>query len=150
MLEDLNQLDYKLANRKVRLDVTRAKTVLKKLATFHAATTAINEKQPELMESHKKAAFDSEEMTPLTFFFTVSLQETLETIRGEPELVKYLPLLQKLDIVESEKNVFRRNAGEKFHTLNHGDLWINNIFMSFDQHNEPLNAVLVSETKEGR
>lgn len=145
MLEDLNQLGYKLENRKVRLDVKRAELVLKKLAMFHAATSVIYEKQPELMEGHMKAAFDNEEMTPLSFFFAISLQETLETIRGEPDLAKFLPLLENFDIVERGKNIFRRTAGEKFHTLNHGDLWINNIFMSFNENEEPLNALLVSE-----
>lgn len=148
MLEDLNQLGYKLANRKIRLDATRAKLVLKKLAMFHAATAAIYEKQPELMSGHMKATFDSEEMTPLTFFFSISLQETLQTIREEPELVKYLPLLENFDIVEREKIVFRRTADEKFHALNHGDLWINNIFVSYNELNEPLNAILVSKRRK--
>lgn len=125
MLEDLNQLNYKLANRKERFDLPRAKLVLEKLAKYHAATASINSKNPKQMEQYMSSAIDSEEMTPVAFFFTVSMQETLETIRNTPELAEFLEKLENFDIIKREKNVFTRSADDKFHVLNHGDLWVN-------------------------
>lgn len=144
VLEDLNRLDYKLANRKQRLDVARAKIVLTKVAQFHAATAVIQKKSPKLVERYENSVNNSEEMTPISFFFIVSMQETLETIRNTPELEHLAARLEEFDIVEREKDVFSRSPEEKFHALNHGDLWSNNIFFSYDGQGEPVDALLVS------
>lgn len=144
VLEDLNNLDFKLANRKNRFDLVKAKLVLKKLAKFHAGSAAMHESNPELMKMHLKSQFNDDETSPLAFFFTVSLQETLETIKNTPELQRFVPLLESFDIIEREKNVFSRNSDEMFRVLNHGDLWINNIFFSSNALGEPVDALLVN------
>lgn len=144
VLEDLNCLNFKLANRQLRFDLPRAKIVLKKLAKFHAASALMHEKNPELMKMHLSSAINSDEMTPIAYFFIISMQETLETVRNTPELLKFLPLLEGFDIIERGQNVFTRNAEEKFHVLNHGDLWINNIFFSYNEQGEPVDAILVN------
>ena len=144
VLEDLAGLGYKLANRKNRFDLTRAKLVLEKVAKFHASTAAIYEKNSELMEPHLRSAIDSETETPLSFFFKTSLQETLKTIRNTPELHRFLPLLENYDIVEQEKRIFKRSDAEKFQVLIHGDLWINNIFFSLNDNGTPTDAILVN------
>lgn len=143
VFEDLTELDFTLANRKNRFDLTRAKIVLKKLAKFHASTAAMYEKNPELMNLHLRSLNDSEGETPLAFFFSISMQETLQTIRNIPELQQYLPLLQNYDIVQQEKQVFSRSTEDKFHVLNHGDLWINNIFFSLSDKGTPNDTILV-------
>lgn len=144
VFEDLTQLDtkYTLASRKNRFDLPKAKLVLEKVAKFHAATAVIHEKNAKLMELHQNSVIDSDE-TPLTFFFAVSLQETLETIGEIPELQQLLPILENYDIVERERQVFSRCAEDKFHVLNHGDLWINNIFFSSTDNGEPVDTILV-------
>lgn len=86
---------------------------------------------------------DTDEMTPIAFFFTVSMQETLQTMRETPELQKYAEQLEDFDIVDRERKIFRRSAGEAVHVLNHGDMWINNVFFSFNEKNEPNDAILV-------
>lgn len=42
VLEDLNSFDFKLANRKCRLDLNQSKIVLENLAKFHALTAGKN------------------------------------------------------------------------------------------------------------
>lgn len=150
MFEDLTKLDtkYTLANRKDRFDLPKAKLVLEKLAKYHAVTAVIHEKNAKLMELHLNSAIDFDE-TPLTFFFAVSLQETLETIGEIPELQQFLPILENYDIVEQERQVFSRCAEDKFHVLNHGDLWINNIFFSFNDNGEPIDTILVMTLLDG-
>lgn len=142
-MEDLNQFGYKLADRKKRFDLQRSKIVLEKLAKFHAVTMHLHAKRPEVMNHHQVSAIDTDDMTPIAFFFTVSMQETLQTMRETPELQKFAEKLENFDIVDRERKVFRRKAGETFHVLNHGDMWINNVFFSYNEKNEPSDAILV-------
>lgn len=143
VLEDLTKLDFELANRKNRLDLKRAKLVLAKIAEFHALTATMYQKDQSSMERHMISAHDAEEMTPLSFFFSASLQESLETIRNCDDLQEFVPFLESFDIVQEEKNVYTRNDNDRFRILNHGDLWINNIFFKFDDANEPIDVLLV-------
>lgn len=147
VMEDLNQFGYKLANRKERLDLPHAKLVLEKLAKFHAVTSVMESNEPESMKLFMKSAIDSEEMTPLTFFFAVSMQETIETVKNTPELQKFLPRLESFNIVEREINAFRRHDSEKFRVLNHGDMWLNNVFFSYNEANQPVDSILVLSCK---
>lgn len=144
VLEDLNQLGFQLANRKDRLDVVRAKVVLEKLAKFHAASAALHAKDPKTMEFHQNTVMDVEEMTPISFFYMASMQETLGTIQGVPELQRFAERLESFDIIAREKNVLSRSDDDKFRVLNHGDLWINNIFFAYNERAEPVDALLVS------
>lgn len=146
VLEDLNKLDFKLANRKDRFNFTRAKVVVEKLAKFHALSAVIHNENPKTMDHHQSSVIASEEMTPIAFYFTVSMQETTETVRNTPELKHFVEALEKFDIVEREKKVFTRSDDDTFHVLNHGDLWINNIFFAFNEEGEPVDTILVSES----
>ncbi|KAL7032151.1 hypothetical protein ACKWTF_007236 [Chironomus riparius] len=143
VLEDLTKLDFELANRKNHFDLNQAKLVLAKIAKFHALTAALYQKDQSSMERHMISAHDAEEMTPLSFFFSASLQESLETIRNCDDLREYVPFLESFDIVQEEKIVYTRNDTDRFRVLNHGDLWINNIFFKFDDAKEPIDVLLV-------
>lgn len=145
VLEDLLRQDFKLADRKHPLDMKRAQLVLEKLAKYHAASAVAHDKDPKIIELYLESAINSVEENPMAIFFMISLQETLETIKRTPELQSYVKYLEKFDIVDREKKVFTRSADDKFHVLNHGDLWLNNIFISYGEEGEPIDTILVSK-----
>lgn len=144
VLEDLLRDGFKLADRKNRFDMKKAKIVIEKLAKYHAATAVAHEKDAKSMELYLDSVMSSPEPTPISFFFAISMEETLETVRKTPELQSYVQLLEDFDIVEREKKVFTRSSGDSFHVLNHGDLWINNVFFLYDEADEPVDTILVS------
>lgn len=143
VLEDLSSLDFELANRKNRFDLTRAKLVLGKLAKFHALSAAIYQNTPELMDRLMFSPHSSEEMTPLSFFFIASLQESLETIRNCDDLQEFVQFLESYDIIKEEKIVYSHSNNDRFKVLNHGDMWINNIFFKFNDKKEPTDVLFV-------
>lgn len=145
VLEDLLRQDFKLADRKHPFDMKRAQLVLEKLAKYHAASAVAHDKDPKIIELYLESAINSVEENPMAIFFMISLQETLETIKRTPELQSYVKYLEKFDIVDREKKVFTRSADDKFHVLNHGDLWLNNIFISYGEEGEPIDTILVSK-----
>ncbi|KAG5685050.1 hypothetical protein PVAND_014252 [Polypedilum vanderplanki] len=140
VLEDLTTINYVLANRKERFNLTKSKLVLEKIAKFHAITAKMYENKPDSIV-HMASAYDEE--TPLTFFLGASFQESMETISSTTELQQYLPKLENFDIVQEEKNIYTRVNNDRFRVLNHGDLWINNIFFKYDELNNPVDALLV-------
>lgn len=117
VLEDLVGLNYELANRKERLDFKRAKLVIDKIAKLHAVSAVLYESEQSSMEYHKMSAVDGDEETPITFFFSASLQEVLETFRNSPELQEWLTTFENYDIVAEEKKVFTRDDKDRFHVL---------------------------------
>lgn len=143
VLEDLCSINFELASRHERFNLQRAKLVLEKIAKFHALSAILYEKNPSSMDFHMPSAVDGDDPTPLTFFFSVSMQETLKTIRNNPDLQQFLPLLENYDIVAQEKKVFTRSVTDRFNVLNHGDMWINNIFFKYDENREPIEAMMV-------
>lgn len=140
VLEDLTTSNYVLANRKERLNFEKAKLVLEKIAKFHAATAKIYENDPSAVV-HMSSAYDEE--TPLMFFLSASLQESTETIKQTAELQQFCPVLESFDIIQEEKDVYSRVTSDRFRVLNHGDLWINNIFFKYNEDNSPSDALLV-------
>jgi Ecdysteroid kinase-like family len=144
VLEDLASLKFILADRNQRLNLKEAKVVLEKLSKFHAISAVLHKTNANLMARQMVSAIDGTEMTPLAFFFATSLEATLTTIRNTPELQQYAPMLENYDIVEKERNVFTRSESDKFHVLNHGDLWLNNIFFEYDKDGDPTDSLLVS------
>lgn len=117
VLEDLMGLNYELGDRKERLDFKRAKLVVDKIAKLHAVSAVLYENEQSSMEYHKMSAVDGDEENALTFFFSASLQEVLETIRNTPELQEWLTSFEKYDIVAEERKVFTRDDKDRFHVL---------------------------------
>lgn len=124
VFEDLNLLNFTLTDRKQKLNLDKTKCVLKKLAKFHAFTANAAKKDENLMKNNMANAIVSETDNLYHFFFTVCLMETLETVKGIPELARFVESMENYDIVAVEREIFTRNSDGKFLVLNHGELHV--------------------------
>ncbi|KAK4874386.1 hypothetical protein RN001_013746 [Aquatica leii] len=128
VIEDLSTLNYKVASRQEGLNLEHCLLSIEKLAYFHAASLALYEKNPKIMDEYTHGMIGKTEM--FTNLFSVAFQETLNACEREPSLQKYYKKIKK-DIKKKLYTSTERDP--KFNVLNHGDFWCNNLMFQYDE-----------------
>ncbi|KAK4874377.1 hypothetical protein RN001_013737 [Aquatica leii] len=127
IIEDLAELNYKMANRQEGLNLTHCLFVIKKLAYFHASSLAIYEKNPKIMDQYNKGLFHRTNMSENVF--SITCQELQNSCKAEPSLRKYYEKITE-DMIEKVFDSAKRDL--TFNVLNHGDFWCNNFMFHYD------------------
>lgn len=76
------------------------------------------------MKDHLVSGINRDGADIMLYFFTVSFQASLETVRSVPELKKFVQKLETFDAAEKEKAVFSASKNDKFQVLNHGNIFL--------------------------
>lgn len=131
--ENLKVKGYHIADVKKGLNLNQITAILVKLAKFHATTMVLYRKNPNLFKFHLGGNV-SENPTPLHSVYINAIQSSIEYCKAQKNLQQYLPKLEEFGtkIIAKMINVFSRNKVDRFHVLNHGDLWVNNIMFKND------------------
>lgn len=132
IFEDLTVDNYVLADRLVGLDELHARPVLKKLAKFHAAAVVLNQRLNGELEQFERGIFNRHTRA-FGCVFEYMTENCAKYAKTCPELgVYYHDKLMKLKpfVVEYGTRAYNSNSN-KFYTLTHGDLWINNMMMQY-------------------
>ncbi|KAM7364656.1 uncharacterized protein ACRADG_001057 isoform 1-T2 [Cochliomyia hominivorax] len=133
IFEDLSVKNFILADRLKGLDEKHSCMVLKKLAKFHAAAKILNQRLEGELEKYQRGIFNRhtrafgcvfEYLTEICANFALNCSELGAYYHDK--LVKLRPY-----IVEYGTKAYNSNP-KHFYTLNHGDLWINNMMMLYD------------------
>ncbi|XP_037950329.1 uncharacterized protein LOC119686246 [Teleopsis dalmanni] len=149
VLENLRPDGYVHGDVKAGLDFPHCQLILEKLAKFHAATMILYKRNPELFSNHLPGNV-SEHPSPHHDLYTNLIKSAIEYCKTQPNLQQYLPKLKTLGekIIPKMINVFSRNQADRFHVLNHGDMWVNNILFQYDKKGE-LKTVRFVDYQEG-
>ncbi|CAD7091480.1 unnamed protein product [Hermetia illucens] len=135
VFKDLKPEGYSLADRVQGLDETHCKIVLNKLAKFHAASTHVLQKDPDLEEKFKEGFYCTASVDTEIFqiYFRKNLKKAAEIVSNMPGFEYFGPQLMALfdnfpAIVLSSVAL----CVEDIRAVIHGDVWVNNIMFRYD------------------
>ncbi|XP_061393298.1 uncharacterized protein LOC133328769 [Musca vetustissima] len=134
IFEDLTVEGYEMADRKRGLDFPHIQICLKKLAKFHAAAAVLNERQGGILEKFDHGMFNRH-TKGFGCVFEYFTKEGAHFAKNCPELGEYYSeKLLKLtpSIVDYCIKAYAPSPWN-FYSLNHGDLWTNNVMMLYDK-----------------
>ncbi|XP_061393297.1 uncharacterized protein LOC133328768 [Musca vetustissima] len=135
IFEDLSVSGFEMVDRKKGMDWTHAQLVIKKLAKFHAAAAVLNERQNGILEAFDHGILNRH-TRGFACIFEYMMEEGARFAKDCPELgLYYHDKLMNLSshIIDYGVRAYSTRP-LNFFTLSHGDLWTNNIMMSYNNN----------------
>lgn len=128
VLEDLDQLGYKMADRRSGLDLRHCQLALRSLAHFHGLSVALHRKDPISMSLFSEVFYKEEQRTLLSTMFGPGLQTLASVVAKWPGFERFAEKIRKMaeTLVTKTIEVVKPKDGS-LSVLNHGDFWTNNI-----------------------
>ena len=144
LLEDLTQKGFRNANRLEGLNMEHCKSVLTKIAQWHAASAVRMERKGPYEQRFSKGVLNENGRYVLTTMFNNSLKHLLKAARKLKNHQEYLEQIEALTGKISDL-FYKQCAPQEndFNVLNHGDCWCNNIMFKYDENNKLLDTYLV-------
>ncbi|XP_037817353.1 uncharacterized protein LOC119607483 [Lucilia sericata] len=134
IFEDLAVRDYTMANRLEGMDEKHLKLCLRKLAKMHATAAVLNEQQSGSLEKYCHGIFNRHVNCYGVFFENV-IRVCAKYAGSCPQLGSYYKdkLLELIPYVaEYATRCYDLNPTRYFETLNHGDMWTNNVMVLYN------------------
>ncbi|XP_013110859.1 uncharacterized protein LOC106089560 [Stomoxys calcitrans] len=145
VMENLKLRGYSIGDVKQGLNESQCLLVLRKLGKFHAVSMVLYGKNPDIFRFHLPGNI-SDHPSPMHMIYKACVKTTIEYCNATEDLKKFVPKLEVFgqSIIAKLINVYSRNLNDRYHVLNHGDVWVNNLM--FHAH-EP--DVLFIDFQEG-
>lgn len=132
-------LGYQVVDRHVGFDLETTQLILKDLAAFHAIPLALKLRKPEVFDKKIRpylAPFRPDPMPHEDKHNSVFI----EILQNSYKCIPWIPKVKK--IFENVRKVRDLPPREPFATVTHGDMWINNTMVKF-QNKLPVSNKLV-------
>lgn len=133
IFEDLAVKNYIMADRLKGLDEDHCRLSLKKLAKFHAAAAVLNERENGILEKYDHGIFNRH-FRGFGCIFEHLFEEAAHFAKECPELGDYYSdkLLKLVPYCVEYGTRAYYSRPKSFYTLSHGDFWVNNTMMLYD------------------
>ncbi|EDV53696.1 uncharacterized protein LOC6554983 [Drosophila erecta] len=144
IFEDLSVAGYVMADRVRRLNEEHTHLILRKLAKFHAATAALNERQNGCLESYDRGFFNRY-TNAYSGYFVGGLLAAARWMSKVPTLAHYGEKLFALapHYMDIGRECFAPTPGQ-VNVLAHGDVWTNNVMFKYDPSTgRPVDVLLI-------
>lgn len=144
LLEDLSMRGFKNAKRQDGLDMKHCKSVLKKIAQFHAASAVRVERKGMFGKPYLYGFLMEESKNFCKTMFDTSIPHLLNTVKKLENLEDCYEQIKKLSVNITD-TIFKECAvnEHEFNVLNHGDCWSNNIMFQYDSEGKLTETFLV-------
>lgn len=133
VMEDLKEQGFKLPKRTLGLDMDHSMLVMRKLATFHASSVVLHEKNPQIIQPFYEH-INEKIKGCIYMFFGRGMKSFANEVESWPDYKdRYAKKLQ--DIAEKTTDfmteiIIKRDDNE-FNVFRHGDLWLNNMMFLY-------------------
>ncbi|XP_076241252.1 uncharacterized protein LOC143183563 isoform X2 [Calliopsis andreniformis] len=145
IVEDLATLGYRMADRQAGLDYNHSILAIRRLATFHATSVALCEKEPKHKAMYRKGMFNDSYPEEMADFFIGCCMAFANEVETWPQFGKsYADKIRNLapHLYKKGSAVVARNDDE-FNVINHGDCWVNNMLFRYDENSKPVQQIFV-------
>ncbi|XP_023308480.2 uncharacterized protein LOC111690259 [Lucilia cuprina] len=134
VMENLKLKGFCLNEVKQGFNLNQCHLILQKLAKFHAVSMVLYKKNPDMFRYHLPGNI-SEHPSPIHEMYSKAIKSTIEYCNSQDELKKYVGKLENFSttIIAKMINVYSRNLSDRFHVLNHGDMWVNNLMFNNEE-----------------
>ncbi|XP_018562287.1 uncharacterized protein LOC108904285 [Anoplophora glabripennis] len=140
LLENLIETGYKNVDRFESFDLPTVKVVLKDLAVFHAVPLALKLLEPETFQSKIRrylVDYHPPPHDPDGKKFAHSYEIVFNILEEDEECRSLVPLLR-----EKRKLRLDIHQNEPWATMGHGDFWINNTMVKFEEGRSIANKMV--------
>lgn len=139
ILENLNFKGYQSVDRHVGFDLKTTQLILRDLAAFHAIPLAIKLKKPDVFDKKIKPYLAP--FRPPSLPHDKEIQSMfLEILQESCECIPWIPKVKEM--FDNTKTIQKLPPREPFATMTHGDMWVNNTMVKF-QNGLPVSNKLV-------
>lgn len=144
LLEDLTKKDFRNANRLEGLNMEHCKSVLKKVAQWHAASAVRIERKGLYEDRFCKGVLNENGKKLMATMLETSFNHLIKAAKKLKNHEEYLEQIESLD--GKITDLFYKGCAPNendFNVLNHGDCWCNNIMFRYDENDRLLDTYLV-------
>ncbi|XP_031636472.1 uncharacterized protein LOC116349260 [Contarinia nasturtii] len=136
ILEDLSVKGYQVLPVIRGYNVLETKSILRKLALFHAICAVLQEERSDIF-SICKLGHLSRGANGFNNFYVGTFETVIEVLSEWPEFDVYTNKLRRIgdQVIERGYQTYDMNP-EHFNTLNHGDLWCPNVMLKMTNGTE--------------
>lgn len=139
VMEDLNESNFVVADRKKGVDMAHVKLVMEHLAKYHACSMVLADQEgaEKFKEFHTHIVNDAS--LEAKDHFKRLFRDLYEEIKTWAGYEKYGEKLEKIHHIffQQEVNLYR-DCRSKIKVVIHGDLWVSNFMFRYDSKNNPV------------
>ncbi|XP_046749906.1 uncharacterized protein LOC124413403 [Diprion similis] len=145
VIEDLTPKGFKMAHRRLGLDLSHSVLVVRNLARFHASSIALREKDLKAIDKYKKGIFHKDHPIEIRKLLNANVRSLAKETANWSELNPRIPekLLKLFDVMYEKACEVTLYREDDFNVLNHGDLWVNNVMFRYDNDQKPVDHIFV-------
>ncbi|XP_043283579.1 uncharacterized protein [Venturia canescens] len=145
VVEDLAARGFRMANRRLGLDLDHCLLVMRGLAKFHASSVAIYEKDPTCIRNYQKGIYYKDCSPKIRAFVAEAFKSLSTEVKNWPELdSSYSDKILNLMEVCYDKGIECSQTMEsEFKVINHGDTWVNNLMFRDDKDGKVVDQIFL-------